>query len=139
MIPRHFAAVEANNCLETSAELKFLMTQSRDRVIIFDTPMRDGEQSPGASMSLQEKLELAKILEEMRVDVIEAGFPIASNGDFELLFKSHRSARRLLAVAQGGVENEDAFAIGGIAAVGTLIGHCLDPASSLVSAGSRVP
>src|SRR5690349_23057065 len=66
------------------------MTQSadtavsaRDRVIVFDTTMRDGEQSPGASMSLQEKLELAKILEEMRVDVIEAGFPIASNGDFE--------------------------------------------------------
>lgn len=55
----------------------------RDRVIVFDTTMRDGEQSPGASMSHQEKLELAKILEEMRVDVIEAGFPIASNGDFE--------------------------------------------------------
>src|SRR3979490_613475 len=55
----------------------------RDRVIVFDTTMRDGEQSPGSSMSLQEKLELAKILEEMRVDVIEAGFPIASNGDFE--------------------------------------------------------
>jgi len=56
---------------------------ARDRIIIFDTTMRDGEQSPGASMSLEEKLELAKILEEMRVDVIEAGFPIASNGDFE--------------------------------------------------------
>jgi 2-isopropylmalate synthase len=55
----------------------------RDRVIIFDTTMRDGEQSPGASMSLDEKLELAKILEDMGVDVIEAGFPIASNGDFE--------------------------------------------------------
>ncbi len=55
----------------------------KNRVIIFDTTMRDGEQSPGASMSLEEKLELAKILEEMRVDVIEAGFPIASNGDFE--------------------------------------------------------
>jgi 2-isopropylmalate synthase len=54
-----------------------------DRVIVFDTTMRDGEQSPGASMALDEKLELAKILEEMRVDVIEAGFPIASNGDFE--------------------------------------------------------
>jgi 2-isopropylmalate synthase len=53
------------------------------RVIVFDTTMRDGEQSPGASMSLDEKLELAKILEDMRVDVIEAGFPIASNGDFE--------------------------------------------------------
>jgi 2-isopropylmalate synthase len=58
-------------------------TSERDRVIVFDTTMRDGEQSPGASMSLEEKIELAKILEEMRVDVIEAGFPIASNGDFE--------------------------------------------------------
>ncbi|OYX90829.1 MAG: hypothetical protein B7Y78_13345, partial [Caulobacter sp. 35-67-4] len=55
----------------------------RDNVVIFDTTMRDGEQSPGASMSHDEKLELAKILEEMGVDVIEAGFPIASNGDFE--------------------------------------------------------
>ena len=54
-----------------------------NRVIIFDTTMRDGEQAPGASMSLEEKLELAKILEELGVDVIEAGFPIASNGDFE--------------------------------------------------------
>jgi 2-isopropylmalate synthase len=56
---------------------------AKDRVIIFDTTMRDGEQAPGASMSLNEKLELAKILEELGVDVIEAGFPIASNGDFE--------------------------------------------------------
>jgi 2-isopropylmalate synthase len=62
----------------------------RDRVIIFDTTMRDGEQAPGASMSLDEKLELAKILEEMGVDVIEAGFPIASNGDFEAV---HRIAQ----------------------------------------------
>ena len=54
-----------------------------ERVIIFDTTMRDGEQSPGASMSLDEKLRIAEILEEMGVDVIEAGFPIASNGDFE--------------------------------------------------------
>jgi 2-isopropylmalate synthase len=55
----------------------------KDRVIIFDTSMRDGEQAPGASMSLDEKLELAKILQDLKVDVIEAGFPIASNGDFE--------------------------------------------------------
>ncbi|MBN8649417.1 MAG: 2-isopropylmalate synthase, partial [Caulobacterales bacterium] len=45
--------------------------------------MRDGEQSPGASMTLEEKLELAKLLEDMKVDIIEAGFPIASQGDFE--------------------------------------------------------
>ncbi len=50
---------------------------------IFDTTMRDGEQSPGASMRLEEKVELAQLLDAMHVDVIEAGFPIASNGDFE--------------------------------------------------------
>ena len=54
-----------------------------DRVIIFDTTLRDGEQSPGASMNLDEKLRIAEVLEEMGVDVIEAGFPIASDGDFE--------------------------------------------------------
>jgi 2-isopropylmalate synthase len=50
---------------------------------IFDTTMRDGEQSPGASMTLEEKLDLARLLEDMKVDVIEAGFPIASQGDFD--------------------------------------------------------
>src|SRR3546814_11857639 len=56
---------------------------TRERVIIFDTTLRDGEQSPGASMNLEEKLKIASVLEGMGVDVIEAGFPIASNGDFE--------------------------------------------------------
>ncbi|SEH52624.1 2-isopropylmalate synthase [Magnetospirillum fulvum] len=55
----------------------------RNRVIIFDTTLRDGEQSPGASMNQDEKLRIALALEDMGVDVIEAGFPIASNGDFE--------------------------------------------------------
>ena len=54
-----------------------------DRVRIFDTTLRDGEQSPGCSMNLEEKLQVAATLEEMGVDIIEAGFPIASNGDFE--------------------------------------------------------
>ena len=54
-----------------------------NRVIIFDTTLRDGEQSPGCSMNLEEKLKIAKMLEGMGVDVIEAGFPIASPGDFE--------------------------------------------------------
>ena len=53
------------------------------RVFIFDTTLRDGEQSPGCSMNLEEKLRVAKTLESMGVDVIEAGFPIASPGDFE--------------------------------------------------------
>ena len=56
---------------------------SSEQLIIFDTTLRDGEQSPGASMTRDEKLRIAKALEKMRVDVIEAGFPIASLGDFE--------------------------------------------------------
>jgi 2-isopropylmalate synthase len=54
-----------------------------DKLIVFDTTLRDGEQSPGASMTKEEKVRIAKSLERMRVDVIEAGFPIASQGDFE--------------------------------------------------------
>ncbi len=55
----------------------------RDRVLIFDTTLRDGEQCPGATMTLEEKLEIAELLDIMGVDIIEAGFPIASIGDFE--------------------------------------------------------
>ncbi|MCA9086147.1 MAG: 2-isopropylmalate synthase, partial [Planctomycetaceae bacterium] len=54
-----------------------------DQIIIFDTTLRDGEQSPGCSMNTREKLEVARALVELGVDVIEAGFPIASPGDFE--------------------------------------------------------
>jgi 2-isopropylmalate synthase len=56
---------------------------AKDRLIIFDTTLRDGEQSPGAAMTREEKMRIARQLERMRVDVIEAGFPSASNGDFE--------------------------------------------------------
>ncbi len=55
---------------------------TKDRVLIFDTTLRDGEQSPGATMTHEEKLEIAEFLDEMGVDIIEAGFPIASEGDF---------------------------------------------------------
>jgi 2-isopropylmalate synthase len=55
----------------------------KDQLVIFDTTLRDGEQSPGASMTRDEKLRIARQLEKMRVNVIEAGFPAASNGDFE--------------------------------------------------------
>ena len=58
-------------------------TSDKDHVYIFDTTLRDGEQSPGASMTLEEKIQVAEVLDEMNVDIIEAGFPIASNGDFE--------------------------------------------------------
>jgi Isopropylmalate/homocitrate/citramalate synthases len=59
------------------------MGSLKDNIIIFDTTMRDGEQSPGASMNLEEKLKIAELLSQLGVDVIEAGFPISSNGDFE--------------------------------------------------------
>ena len=57
--------------------------KKQDKVIIFDTTLRDGEQSPGATMNLEEKLLIAEVLDNMGVDVIEAGFAIASDGDFE--------------------------------------------------------
>jgi 2-isopropylmalate synthase len=57
--------------------------ESRDNIIVFDTTLRDGEQSPGAAMNIDEKIEIARVLEEMGVDVIEAGFPISSPGDFK--------------------------------------------------------
>jgi len=66
----------------------------RDRVIIFDTTLRDGEQCPGASMTFEEKLEVAELLDEMGVDVIEAGFPIASIGDFESVAEIARRTKR---------------------------------------------
>jgi len=59
------------------------MTIKKDKVVIFDTTLRDGEQAPGASMNQEEKLEIAYGLEQMGVDIIEAGFPIISKGDFE--------------------------------------------------------
>ena len=58
-------------------------THNADRLIIFDTTLRDGEQSPGCSMNLAEKLQVAHALKDLGVDVVEAGFPIASPGDFE--------------------------------------------------------
>lgn len=69
------------------------MNDAPNRVRIFDTTMRDGEQSPGASMNLEEKLRIAEVLEEMAVDVIEAGFPIASNGDFEAVHEVAKMVR----------------------------------------------
>jgi 2-isopropylmalate synthase len=63
----------------------------KDRVVIFDTTLRDGEQSPGATMTHEEKLEVAALLDDMGVDIIEAGFPIASDGDFAAV---HEIAKR---------------------------------------------
>jgi len=66
---------------------------AQDHVLIFDTTLRDGEQSPGATMTLEEKLQIAALLDEMGVDIIEAGFPIASEGDFEAVSQIARLAR----------------------------------------------
>jgi 2-isopropylmalate synthase len=66
---------------------------NEDRVFIFDTTLRDGEQSPGATMTLEEKLQVAEALDDMGVDIIEAGFPIASNGDFEAVVEVAKHAK----------------------------------------------
>ncbi|MEO6380955.1 MAG: 2-isopropylmalate synthase [Nitrobacter sp.] len=65
----------------------------KDRVVIFDTTLRDGEQCPGATMTFEEKIEVAEMLDEMGVDIIEAGFPIASVGDFEAVAEIAKSAK----------------------------------------------
>src|SRR5438445_9499397 len=69
-------------------------SMDRPRITIFDTTLRDGEQSPGCSMNVQEKLRLAQQLDRLGVDVIEAGFPIASDGDFEAVQSIAASLRR---------------------------------------------
>ncbi len=67
---------------------------SKDRVLIFDTTLRDGEQCPGATMTFEEKLEVADFLDAMGVDIIEAGFPIASDGDFEAVSAIAKRVKR---------------------------------------------
>ena len=70
----------------------------KDRVIVFDTTLRDGEQCPGATMTFEEKLEIAEMLDDMGVDVIEAGFPITSEGDFQAVSEiAHRSKNAVIA------------------------------------------
>src|ERR1700758_5130474 len=65
----------------------------KDRVIIFDTTLRDGEQCPGATMTFEEKLDIAEMLDDMGVDVIEAGFPITSEGDFQAVSEIARRSK----------------------------------------------
>src|SRR6516164_7979525 len=69
-------------------------SRNSERVLIFDTTLRDGEQSPGASMTLDEKLEVADMLDAMGVDIIEAGFPVTSEGDFEAVSAIAKRAKR---------------------------------------------
>jgi len=67
--------------------------RSTNRIIVFDTTLRDGEQSPGAALNVEEKLEIARALEAMGVDVIEAGFPISSPGDFQAVYRISQEIR----------------------------------------------
>jgi 2-isopropylmalate synthase len=67
--------------------------REEDKIIIFDTTLRDGEQCPGATMTFEEKLQVAELLDDMGVDIIEAGFPIASEGDFEAVTEIAKLAR----------------------------------------------
>ena len=78
---------------DRSDEREETRRNSRDKIVIFDTTLRDGEQSPGASMTLDEKLQVATVLDEMGVDIIEAGFPIASNGDFEAVLEISKAVK----------------------------------------------
>ena len=68
---------------------------NKDKVFIFDTTMRDGEQSPGASMSLEEKIQISRVFDELGIDIIEAGFPIASPGDFEAVSAISKSFKKI--------------------------------------------
>ena len=86
---------------ETTASAK------RDRVVIYDTTLRDGEQSPGASMTLEQKLQVAELLDEMGVDIIEAGFPIASNGDFEAVSEIAKRVKRAVVCGLARAGNAD--------------------------------
>src|SRR5688572_23415196 len=69
------------------------------RIAVFDTTLRDGEQAPGCSMNLGEKVRLARQLEQLGVDVVEAGFPIASEGDFNAVRAVARECRRVTVAA----------------------------------------
>jgi 2-isopropylmalate synthase len=81
----------------------------KDRVVIFDTTLRDGEQCPGATMTHEEKLEVAELLDEMGVDIIEAGFPVASDGDFAAVNEIAKRTKRAVVcgLARAGFKDID--------------------------------
>ena len=86
--------------------------REEDRVLIFDTTLRDGEQCPGATMTHEEKLEVAELLDTMGVDVIEAGFPIASDGDFAAVNEIAKRAKKAVVcgLARAGIKDIDCCA-----------------------------
>ena len=80
---------------------------STERILIFDTTLRDGEQSPGCTMNVQEKFRMGTQLEKLGVDIIEAGFPIASDGDFEAVSLLATRLRRAGIAAMARCSRED--------------------------------
>jgi 2-isopropylmalate synthase len=94
---------------------------AKDRVLIFDTTLRDGEQCPGATMTLEEKLEVAELLDTMGVDIIEAGFPIASNGDFEAVSLIAKRVKRATVAGLARAISAD------IARAGEAVRHAVRP------------
>ena len=85
---------------------------NKNRIIIFDTTLRDGEQSPGCSMNLEEKLRMAKLLDDMGVDVIEAGFPVASPGDFEAVHQIAKTVKNAVVCGLSRAKKSDIEASG---------------------------
>src|SRR6185312_7898289 len=79
----------------------------RARIAVFDTTLRDGEQSPGCSMNVEEKLRLAHQLDRLGVDVLEAGFPIASEGDFNAVHSVAAAVRRPIIAALARARRDD--------------------------------
>ncbi|MCG8346117.1 MAG: 2-isopropylmalate synthase, partial [Chlorobiales bacterium] len=78
----------------------------KEKVLIFDTTLRDGEQSPGASLNLQEKVEIARQLEKLNVDIIEAGFPASSPLQFEAVRQVGDESGKIVAALSRAVEND---------------------------------
>ena len=90
-------------------------------MVIFDTTLRDGEQCPGATMTFEEKLEVADLLDEMGVDIIEAGFPIASQGDFEAVAEIARRVKKAVVAGLARAISAD------IARAGEAVKHARQP------------
>ena len=86
------------------------MSEQSNSIIIFDTTLRDGEQSPGASMTIEEKVALAQQLEKLGVDVIEAGFPVISDGDFEAVSQIAQTVRKPIICALARCIDQDIIA-----------------------------
>ena len=96
-------------------------SENSDRVLIFDTTLRDGEQCPGATMTFEEKIEVAECLDDMGVDIIEAGFPIASDGDFEAVSEISRRVKNAVVAGLSRAQPAD------IDRAGAAVAHAAKP------------